>query len=134
MLGFGATVRTRITQIAIAWLVAAVLFATPFAVIASCDTGTATATPAAAAIDAHEFIALDAADRDAPGKPCQQIRPISLDGAPTPAQRLPDNALIEAIGSMDRHAAATIPSPILELFPGLSPPPESPPPQSFAAR
>jgi hypothetical protein len=128
-------VRTRITQIAIAWLVAAVLFATPFAIIASCNTGTASATPAvAAAIDAHEFIALDAADRDAPGKPCQVSRPVSLDGAPTPAQRLPDNALIETIGSMDRHAAATIPSPILELFPGLSPPPESPPPQSSAAR
>jgi hypothetical protein len=123
----------RTTRITIAWLVAAVLFAAPLAVIASCEPGEPAPSPAVVLdLDGHDPIALHDADGGAPTNPCQKARPYAFDGSPSPAQRLPDDALIVAIGSSDAHGEAVLPAPVVARFPGLSPPPESPPPQRSA--
>lgn len=127
---FVATFVQCITHLAIAWLVAAVLLATPVVVIAAC--GPASATAASSVVERPDADWGHDVRHDQPSDPCDQVRPVSLDGALTPIQRLPDNATIELVGRADRHTTLALPDPVVARFPGLSPPPESPPPQVSA--
>lgn len=126
-----AFVSTRSMQWVIACLVAAALVAMPFVAFAACGSAS-TAAPldvSAAVDDGDESLTLQGEHPDAPSNSCPVTRPLSLDGAHLPAQHLPDNALVATIGMPIQHAELNVRFSVATLLPGLSPPPEPPPPR-----
>jgi hypothetical protein len=133
----------RTVQIAIGWLVVLLLLASPVAAIALCDTAPVPSSTTATGLDLDTPVELDgwrepgvaqrAANQSEPSGPCQSVRPVSLDGVVAPAPMLPDDAILGLTATPDYAGGMLSSSAIPGFAPGLSPPPESPPPRTTAS-